>query len=142
MAKYRFQNFRRINATRTLLLAALSLGLGSLCAAADQQTPKPSTRTSATAPASVPKKAPEKTPAPPPLKSIKNIVHPKTKISPAQRAATAEGKRDPFKLPIYGTGKPGGEGMMNSAPGGALPPGVRGLLISQLRLEGVVRQQI
>jgi hypothetical protein len=53
------------------------------------------------------------------------------------------GKRDPFKLPEYGTGKgiPGAEGGMESLPaGGVLPAGKRGLIISQLRLEGVVRQ--
>jgi type II secretory pathway component PulC len=31
--------------------------------------------------------------------------------------------------------------MIDSAPGGVLPPGARGLLISQLKLEGVVREQ-
>jgi type II secretory pathway component PulC len=30
---------------------------------------------------------------------------------------------------------------MEMAPGGVLPPGARGLLISQLKLEGVVREQ-
>ncbi len=65
---------------------------------------------------------------------------------PAQTAAskseTAEltggGRRDPFKIPVYGPPAPGqpGEGEMITGP---LPPGKRGLLISQLKLQGIVR---
>jgi hypothetical protein len=51
------------------------------------------------------------------------------------------GKRDPFKLPEAAGGKGGAESVMESTPGGVLPPGVRGLLISQLKLEGVVREE-
>jgi Tfp pilus assembly protein PilP len=80
-------------------------------------------------------------PAPAVAKSAKTTAQRKTKTTPSQRAALAEGKRDPFKIPTFPTGKGNGESVMDSAPGGALPPGVRGLLISQLRLEGVVRQQ-
>jgi hypothetical protein len=54
----------------------------------------------------------------------------------------AEGKRDPFKLPETPTGKGGAGNIFDSAAGGVLPPGARGLLISQLKLEGVVREQI
>jgi hypothetical protein len=50
------------------------------------------------------------------------------------------GKRDPFKLPEIPTGKVDSFNMASATPG-VLPPGVRGLLISQLRLEGVVREQ-
>jgi hypothetical protein len=54
----------------------------------------------------------------------------------------AEGKRDPFKLPpepVANKGNPGN--VLDSGPGGVLPPGTRGLLIGQLKLEGVVREQ-
>jgi len=55
------------------------------------------------------------------------------------------GKRDPFKLPEMGGAGgrvAGSEDVLESAvPSGPLPQGVRGLLISQLRLEGVVREQ-
>jgi hypothetical protein len=51
------------------------------------------------------------------------------------------GKRDPFKLPPAGGAKGGAETPENILEGTALPPGERGLVISQLTLEGVVRQQ-
>jgi hypothetical protein len=54
----------------------------------------------------------------------------------------AAGKRDPFKLPEMGSEKSGGvENNLNSGPGGPLPGGKRGLLISDLQLEGVIREQ-
>jgi len=50
--------------------------------------------------------------------------------------STAAGRRDPFKpWPTPGSGGHVGAG---GAPTG-LPPGIRGLVISELRLEGVVR---
>jgi hypothetical protein len=47
-----------------------------------------------------------------------------------------EGRRDPFKLP-----PPPGKGGLQEGEGitGPLPPGKRGLIISRLRLEGIVR---
>ena len=45
------------------------------------------------------------------------------------------GRRDPFKLP----GPPVAAGEVGEAPLGNLPPGTRGLVISRLRLEGIVR---
>jgi hypothetical protein len=45
-----------------------------------------------------------------------------------------EGHRDPFKLP--GPPASGGEA---GGPLGPLPPGMRGLVINRLRLEGIVR---
>jgi len=58
-----------------------------------------------------------------------------TKAQPSYR--TAEGSiRDPFKLPPPPVeGPQGGEIEM-----GPLPPGSRGLIIGQLKLEGIVRQ--
>jgi Tfp pilus assembly protein PilP len=121
-----------------MLIAALALGLGVSSSWADQQAPQAPPRAPKTAQPSGQKKT---VPAPAVAKSAKAAVQRKTKTTPSQRAALAAGKRDPFKIPLVATGKGNGESVMDSAPGGALPPGVRGLLISQLRLEGVVRQQ-
>src|SRR5258708_27567250 len=59
-------------------------------------------------------------------------------IPMSRRAPVLVGLRDPFKLP-----PPPGPGGEPSAPGddlkGPLPPGTRGLVINQVRLEGVVR---
>jgi len=69
------------------------------------------------------------------------------KRAPATQAAPAPkekalppvaGRRDPFKLPVVMTG--GGEaGAAAGGPVGSLPPGNRGLLVSQLQLEGILR---
>ena len=61
----------------------------------------------------------------------------KTAPKPATGAATSAvaGKRDPFKLPPPPA--PGREGMEQAI--GPLPPGPRGLVINQLRVEGIVR---
>ena len=123
---------------RPLLLAILALGFGAARVWGDQQAPKRPTPVSTPAQTTVPKKR-----APLPVeKSIRSIVQHKSRTTPAQRAAVAEGKRDPFKVPVVPTGKGNAEGVMDSAPGGNLPPGIRGLLISQLKLEGVVREQV
>ncbi len=72
-----------------------------------------------------------------------------TKPAPAQKTASEQpapktkqepllvGHRDPFKIP-----QPGrlGEGIEEIK--GPLPPGTRGLIIGQLRLEGIVRQDL
>jgi hypothetical protein len=55
----------------------------------------------------------------------------------AKSAPAEGGRRDPFLIPKEPKGADLAEQMEGSGP---LPPGKRGLLISQLRLEGVVRQ--
>lgn len=45
------------------------------------------------------------------------------------------GRRDPFKLPP----PPGAKGEEEGGITGPLPPGIRGLVIGQLKLEGIVR---
>jgi hypothetical protein len=137
MAKHRFQHMRRIKAIRFLLVTALALGVGVSSSWSDQQAPKAPPGATKTAQPTAQKKTAV---VPMVAKSVKTTAQRKTKSTPSQRAALAVGKRDPFKIPLVPTGKGGGE-VMDSAPAGALPPGVRGLLISQLRLEGVVRQQ-
>ena len=83
--------------------------------------PDPAPKTKA---AKVAKKAPSKpaekhAPSGPSLQSVGNM-------------------RDPFKLPPPpSVGGPGGPGEM--VPPGPMPPGSRGLIISQLKLEGIVR---
>jgi hypothetical protein len=52
--------------------------------------------------------------------------------------AALEGRRDPFKLPPPPV--TGGSGGAIDMAAGPLPPGTRGLVISQLRLGGIVRQ--
>jgi hypothetical protein len=51
--------------------------------------------------------------------------------------STAAGRRDPFKAWVT----PGASHSTAGAASGALGAGIRGLVISELRLEGVVRQQ-
>jgi hypothetical protein len=53
----------------------------------------------------------------------------------------AAGKRDPFKIPEVGSARASAGNVLESEPGGVLPQGKRGLLISHLKLEGVVREQ-
>jgi hypothetical protein len=57
--------------------------------------------------------------------------------SQAKPAPSEGGRRDPFLIPKVPKGGPLAEQMEGAGP---LPPGKRGLIISQLRLEGVVRQ--
>lgn len=137
MAKHRFQHMRRIQAIRLLLITALALGVGVSASWADQQAPKTAPRATKTAQPTGQKKTAA---VPAVAKPAKTTAQRKTKTTPSPSAVLAAGKRDPFKIPLAPTGKVGGE-FIDSAPGGALPPGVRGLLISQLRLEGVVREQ-
>lgn len=134
MAKKRFQVTGK--KMQLSMLGAVLLGLAVALNAADQHPAK--------SPAGAQTAAPEHQSAKP--------AGVKTATSPAQRksAAThnepallAEGRRDPFKLPEIPTG--GGAGrntIFDSAANGNLPPGVRGLLISQLRLRGVVRESV
>jgi len=76
-------------------------------------------------------------PARPARTPAERPVNPRTS-TPAEVA----GRRDPFRLPSYMTAKGGGsENVMESEPGGVLPPGKRGLVISHLLLQGVVREQ-
>jgi hypothetical protein len=55
----------------------------------------------------------------------------------AKPAPSEGGRRDPFLIPKEPKGGPLAEQMEGAGP---LPPGKRGLIISQLRLEGTVRQ--
>jgi hypothetical protein len=79
-----------------------------------------------------------------PDRSAKTPAQRKGTTGSASSSSMAAGKRDPFKLPETAgaaADKGGAETILESAPGGVLPLGNRGLLISQLTLEGVVREQ-
>ena len=166
MAKQRLENTRSIPGTRLLLLAAILVGLGACQIWAGQEPAtgalqgirnnlapqtKPSTPPAQTTPAPAPpppavgaiRPGQKTTVAPAPrgkalATSPRKGEKPKGGKSPAGPAQTASGKRDPFKLPPP-PGKETAEGIPGSAMG-ALPPGTRGLIVSQLRLEVVVRE--
>ena len=61
-------------------------------------------------------------------------------VAEAESGPSGAGQRDPFLIPKEPKGGAGGAGETGEAGGGPLPPGKRGLLIGQLRLQGVVRQ--
>ena len=137
MAKHSYQRSRSKQAARHLLLAALVLGLGLSASRAGQQPLKPSQPTPKPAPATVQKKDMAA-----PGKSAKTPAQRKGLAASARAAEMTEGKRDPFKLPLEPVATKSNAGnILDSAPGGVLPPGARGLLIAQLKLEGVVREQ-
>lgn len=76
--------------------------------------------------------------AKPAARAAKKTTTPPAKPAVAQtpKPPTIVGRRDPFKLPgppVLSAGGAGGD------PIGPLPPGTRGLVISRLRLEGIVR---
>ncbi len=58
--------------------------------------------------------------------------------APPPKPVTLVGHRDPFRLPVPGrAGEAGIEEIK-----GPLPPGTRGLIVNQLKLEGIVRQDL
>jgi hypothetical protein len=104
------------------------------------QAPAP---TKAATPASLPKSTPavqkkELRHAEPSAKVSAARTHKGETSHPASAHTATAGKRDPFKLPP----PPGKEvaGGIPEGAGGPLPPGTRGLIVSQLRVEGVVRE--
>jgi hypothetical protein len=120
MAKHSLQ-ITGIHIVRHLLAAVLALGCGISVGWAEPQssnTPPPSTSAGQT--------RPHKASA--------------QRGSATSTASMASGRRDPFKLPEYATGKGEGGSLEGPRPGEVLPPGKRGLVISQLHVEGVVRQ--
>jgi hypothetical protein len=136
MAKHSFQTIRRMRTPRLLILGALVWGLGISPSPAGQHIVQGSQ------PAPKPGQASGQTGSSVPSKSAQ---------TPAQGKSTASisnsggGKRDPFKLPEVATAKPGGESSgpnsTGNGPGANLPPGIRGLAIPHLVVEGVVREQ-
>jgi hypothetical protein len=102
--------------TALLLAGAILLGSNSLAAQAPASKPAP-------------KSAKKPAPAPPADKKSATVVPPGPKSPPIL------GRRDPFKLP----GPPVAAAELGEGLPSNLPPGTRGLVISRLRLEGIVR---
>ncbi len=86
---------------------------------------KPAPKTAAPAKKAAKAPAVRKAQAPVPTPSGKGL-----------RAELSPGRRDPFLIPVYKEPTPG---QMDATPTGPLPPGNRGLVISQLMLLGIVR---
>lgn len=63
----------------------------------------------------------------------------KAPATPHKWGPVEAGRRDPFYIPPPPKAGPGGEGAPEGM--GPLPPGKRGLVISALRVEGIVRQE-
>jgi len=136
MAKHNFERTRKTHAMRLLVLAALVTGWGVSPSWADQQkSPQQSAKTA--------QPPGHKAASSAPVKSAKTSAERKAKAPISASSLLIAGKRDPFKLPESASVRGGGaESIMESAPpGGVLPTGKRGLLISHLVLEGVVREQ-
>jgi hypothetical protein len=75
-----------------------------------------------------------------PVKSAKAPAQHKGTAATSSSSSLGAGRRDPFKLPEVAGGKGGESIPEGGVPGGVLPGGERGLLISQLMLEGTVRE--
>lgn len=126
MAKHKIRSTQR-HAMRHLILAVMVLGWGVAMSWGWQSSASQSPRSART-------------------RQSKGHAAAADKSDSSSSLSEGSGKRDPFKLPEYATGNGrgggGGEGYTEALPpGGVLPPGKRGLIISQLKLEGVVRQQ-
>lgn len=126
-------NHSRYKMSRTILLGAalgmwIYVGLASVepAMASPQQTPSQSvgkgkaTRKSAT------------------VRRRNPSVSAESKTDPREAKVLTAGRRDPFKLPP--PPRPAGQGGLLDMAGGPLPPGNRGLVIGQLTLKGIVRQ--
>ncbi len=136
MAKHKLQDTRRIQATRLLVLAALVVGCGVAPSWGGQQ-PAKSSPPSAKSAQTAGQKTAKATPAMPAKTPAQHKATPES----ASTGMLGAGKRDPFKNPEAASGPGIAGGYTDIVPNGVLPPGERGLLISQLKLEGVVRQQ-
>jgi hypothetical protein len=134
MANHRFRRTRRLLTIGLWILSALVVGWGLAPAWADQpgavQASRKTTQTTPPKPSTNPAPHPKARPA----RKDKDVV------ANSHPAPVGVGQRDPFKLPPP-PGVKNGESIPEGA-GGPLPPGKRGLLVSQLRLEGVVWENV
>ena len=141
----RLQPDRATLVVRVLFLLVGVLGLAAATGWAGQTPPNtpPSTdKVKAQASPASPKLKQDQSSLRTPAKSSKKPAARKAEAEPEKKTtpsvlASATGRRDPFKVWVApapsSTSTPG-------VPTGALPAGIRGLLISELRLEGIVRQ--
>ncbi len=126
MVNQRTQTTRSIRAASLLLGGLLGAGVWAGVGAAQQPAAQPSAKPAAAATKKKARHAASKKAAT------------KAKAETPRKPATTEiaGKRDPFKIPPPPTpGRPGEEGIT-----GPLPPGNRGLIVGQLQLKGIVRE--
>ncbi len=129
MVNQRAQSTRCIKAASLLLGGLLGAGVWAGAGWAGQAAAQPSAKPAASAR----KKKAQRAPA-----ASKKAAS-KVKAETASKPATLEiaGKRDPFKIPPPPVpGRPGEEIT------GPLPPGNRGLIVGQLTLKGIVREDI
>ena len=129
MAKHRLQRRGRLPVTGLLVLVAL-VWEGLPQAWAGQQPAMGALQNARKMQEAVQKKD-----STPPDHRAKTPAQHKPAAETAPLPETMAGKRDPFKLPPPPSNK-AREGAQESA--GALPPGNRGLVITQLKLEGVI----
>lgn len=142
----RLQDKREFGVMPMLLAMLATLGLAAAGWAGQDSTPTPP---SASKPnASSPLRAPAESRAAAPLPVAGEIPNnapargtdgAPEPMSTASLRPAANGRRDPFKpwsMPGPATGHPPASG-----PTGVLPAGIKGLVISQLKLEGVVHEE-
>jgi len=141
----RLQPERVTFAVRVLFLLVGVLGLAAVTGGAGQTStnmPPSTNKVKAQVPPPSPKLQQNQPPLPAPPKSSKKPAARPEQAESAKKTtpstlASAAGRRDPFK-PWF---TPGAAGPSTPAPvPEALPAGIRGLIVSELRLEGVVRQ--
>jgi len=134
MANHRFRCTHGIPVTRVLFLVALVGGVGIPRGEAGQNPAMRALQNAERMQETVQKKE-----AAPPQPRATAPAQPKRAAETALETHVITGKRDPFKLPPP-PGTKGAEGIPEYAAG-PLPPGTRGLIISQLKLQGVVREE-
>jgi hypothetical protein len=132
MANHRFRRTRRFLTVGLWILSALVVGWGLAPAWADQPGAVQAARK--TTPTTPQNQSPKSAPPAKARATRKDVV------ANSHPAPVGVGQRDPFKLPPP-PGVKNAEGILEGA-GGPLPPGKRGLLVSQLRLEGVVWETV
>ena len=133
MAKHRLQRKGRMPATGLLVLVALVAWVGLPQAWAGQQPAMGVLQNARKMQEAVQKKD-----RPQPEHRATTPAQPKPAAENARLSEALAGKRDPFKLPPPPGNKVLGGGADSAGP---LPPGNRGLVISQLKLTGVVHQE-
>jgi len=129
MAKHALQFVRRTPPGGFLFLVAVALSWGPGLGWAGQQPPAPGIKPGVTAGQKGLR-----------TKAIKSLQGPAQRKS-ALPSTVASGRRDPFKVPDFSVSKIEASHLSMTVANGAPPPGARGLLIAQLRLEGVVREE-
>jgi hypothetical protein len=129
MAKHTIRRIGSVQAKHLLLIFSLGLAMAAAPIWAGQQSSSNSTVKPMNAQTSGKKSASSSTAS-------------SGSTKPASSGSSVgAGKRDPFKVPEYETGGGGHVGDSEMINGGAnLPSGERGLVISQLVLEGIVRE--